>query len=161
YGSHRVHSSPRRICMSQKSAFAFCFTIAATLLTLMFSVPCAFSQHGSEGTVTVTVLDSTNSVVSGAQLELRDPTTSFVMRAETSGSGTHTFVNLPLGTYTLSVGKQGFKTQSFLSVAVQAAKTTDVSATLTVAAVNETVEVTTNEAPLVETTTNQIGTVVD
>jgi len=148
--------------MSRKShAFIASSLLSAAVLFFFLTAPHASAQHGSEGTVTVTVLDPTNSVVPGAELELRDLATSLVMRAETSAAGTHTFVNLPLGTYTLSVTKQGFKSQTFQSVAVQAGKTTDLSANLSVGAASETVQVTTNEAPLVETTTNQIGTVVD
>src|ERR1043166_1084499 len=148
--------------MSRKShAFIASSLLSAAVLFFFLTAPHALAQHGSEGTVTVTVLDPTNSVVPGAELELRDLATSLVMRAETSAAGTHTFVNLPLGTYTLSVTKQGFKSQTFQSVAVQAGKTTDLSANLSVGAASETVQVTTNEAPLVETTTNQIGTVVD
>jgi len=92
---------------------------------------------------------------------LRDLSTNIVTKAETSDKGTHTFVNLSLGTYSLSVAKGGFKTQNFEAVVVQAAKTTDVNATLTVGTINETVEVTATATPVIETTTNQIGTVVD
>ena len=107
--------------------------------------------------MTVTVVDPSGSLVPGAAIELRDLQTNAVMRAETGDQGTHTFVNLGLGTYRLSVSKGGFKTQNFNTVIVQAAKTTDIAATLTVGAVNETVEVTTSEAPLVDTTSNAIG----
>src|SRR5207248_267999 len=134
---------------------------AAILLTVFLALPSALAQHGSEGTVTVTVLDPSGSVVPGAQLELRDLATNIVMKAEATEKGTHTFVNLPLGTYKLSVSKAGFKTQSFDAVIVQAGKTTDISSSLVIGAVNETVEVTTTAAPLIETTTNQLGTVVD
>jgi hypothetical protein len=147
--------------MSQRAVVPFYLTIVATILTLILYVPLAFSQHGSEGTVTVSVQDSSGSLVPGADLELRDLQTNAAMKAETNDKGTHTFVNLALGDYRLTVSKAGFKTQKFSSVIVQAAKTTDIAATLTVGAVNETVEVTTSEAPLVETTTNSIGTNID
>ena len=147
--------------MSQRSVVPFYFTVVATLLTLILSVPLAFSQHGSEGTVAVTVQDPGGSVVPDAELELRDLTTNTVTRSKTTENGTYTFVNLSLGTYRLTISKAGFKTQNFDSVVVQAAKTTDLRASLTIGAVNETVEVSTNEAPLIETTTNEIGTVVD
>jgi carboxypeptidase family protein len=146
--------------MSNRSGLPFYLTIAATMLALIVS-PRAFAQHGSEGTVAVTVQDPSGSLVQGAVLELRDLQTNAAMKAETGNNGTHTFVNLALGSYRLSVSKPGFKTQNFDSVIVQAAKTTEIGATLTVGAVTETVEVTTSEAPLVETTTNAIGTNID
>lgn len=145
--------------MSRKShAFVASSLLSAAVLFLFLTAPHAFAQHGSEGTVTVTVIDPSGSLVPGAVLELRDLQTNAVMRAETGDRGTHAFVNLALGTYRLAVSKGGFKTQNFNEVIVQAAKTTDIAATLTVGAVNETVEVTTSEAPLVDTTSNAIGT---
>src|SRR6266567_4583613 len=147
--------------MSRKCAFSFYLPIAASLLSLVCVAPTALAQHGSEGTVAVTVVDPSRSVVPGAKLELRDLGTNTVMKAETTEKGTHTFVNLSLGTYKLSVSKGGFKTQTFDTIIVQAAKTTDINAALAIGAITETVEVTTTAAPLIETTTNQIGTVVD
>jgi len=67
-----------------------------------------------------------------AQLELRDLTTNDVSKGETQEKGTHTFVNLSLGKYKLTVSKSGFQTQVFTDVVVQAAQTTDISATLQV-----------------------------
>ena len=135
--------------------------LAMALVLLAFSAPATWAQHGSEGTVTLTVLDPSGSVVQGAQLELRDLTTNDVRKAETQEQGTHTFVNLSLGKYKLTVSKAGFQTQVFTDVIVQAAQTTDISARLVVGTTNETVEVRGGTAPLVETTTNAIGTTVD
>jgi hypothetical protein len=139
---------------------AACVVIVLAAFLLM-GVPAAQAQHGSEGTVTLTVIDPSGSVVQGAQLELQDLTTNDVRKAETQQQGTHTFVNLSLGKYKLTVSKAGFQTQVFTDVIVQAAKTTDISATLKVGTTNETVEVRGGTAPLVETTTNAIGTTID
>ena len=95
--------------MSRKSMISVLLPSAAILLTVFLALPSALAQHGSEGTVTVTVLDPSGSVVPGAQLELRDLATNIVMKAEATEKGTHTFVNLPLGTYKLSVSKAGFQ----------------------------------------------------
>jgi hypothetical protein len=131
------------------------------LLLVLWVIPSTWAQHGSEGTVTVTVLDATGSVVQGAQLELVDTATNEVRKAETQSSGTHTFVNLSLGKYKLKVSKTGFQSQVFTDVIAEAAQTTDISSTLRVGAISETVEVTGGTAPLVETTTNAIGTTID
>src|SRR5215472_247455 len=137
-------------------------TFASCLLAVLFlALPCAWTQHGSEGTVTVTVLDPSGSVVPGAHLELRDLATNTARTADTQAAGTYTFVNLSLGTYRLSVSREGFKSQVFDTVIVQATKTTSVSATLSVGALAETVEVTAAAAPLVETASNEIGNVID
>jgi len=149
--------------MISKSSSRVFGGIAAAVLTLLALcvVPSALAQHGSEGTVTVTVVDPTGSVVQSAQLELLDLSTNDLLKGETQEKGTHTFVNLNLGRYKLTVSKAGFQTQVFTNVVVQAAQTTDISATLRVGTINETVQVSGGEAPLVETTTNAIGTTVD
>src|SRR5271157_2952841 len=144
---------------SSKGLIVYLVTFLAALLVV--STPSLWAQHGTTGTVTVTVLDPSGSVVQGAQLELRDLTTNDVRKAETQDRGTYTFVNLSLGKYSLKVTKSGFRTQEFTDVVVQAAQTTDISATLKVGAISETVEVSGGTAPLVETTSNAIGTTVD
>jgi hypothetical protein len=142
------------------SHFRRVLTIAALIL-LTVGAPSLWAQHGSEGKVGVTILDQSGSVVKGAQLELRDLATNDLRKAETPEAGTYIFVNLPLGTYKLTVSKTGFKKQEYDAVIVEASKTTDISATLTVGAVSETMVVTSGEAPLVETSASAIGTVID
>jgi hypothetical protein len=134
---------------------------ALVLILLLCVVPTTWAQHGSEGTVTVTVVDPSGSLVQGAQLELLDVVTNDLRKGNTQDKGTYTFVNLSLGKYKLTVSKNGFQTQVFTEVVVQAAQTTDISATLKVGAISEKVEVSGGAAPLVETTTNAIGTTVD
>jgi hypothetical protein len=128
---------------------------------VVIGVPRLQAQHGSEGTVTVTVLDPSGSVVQGADLELRDIATNSTRKASTQEQGVHTFPNLSLGKYTLMVKKAGFQSQEFTDVVVEAAKTTDITANLKVGAISETVQVSGGTAPLVETTTNAIGTTID
>ena len=146
--------------MKFATKFAACMVIALAAFLVM-GVPHMQAQHGSEGTVTVTVLDPSGSVVQGADLELRDLATNSVRKASTQEQGIHTFPNLSLGKYSLTVKKAGFQSQEFTEVIVQAAKTTDVTATLKVGAITETVQVTGGVAPLVETTANAIGTTID
>jgi len=146
--------------MSRRRVSAYLF-LAAAISALVWLLPSAIAQHGSEGTVSVTVLDPSGSVVDGAQLELRDLATNTVRTAQTEGNGGYTFVNLPLGNYKLTVSKQGFKSHVVDTVIVQATKTTDVKATLEVGALTEMVEVTAAASPLIETSSSAIGNVID
>ena len=145
-----------------RTSWSHASSVAAVFLILLgLGVLPMWAQHGSTGTVTVTVVDPSGSVVQGAQLELRDLATNSARKSETQDMGTYRFVNLELGTYKLTVSKTGFKTAIFDSVVVQATKTTDISATLAVGAVSEVVVVTESGAPLVETSSSAISTVVD
>ena len=138
-----------------------CRFLGLFLLALISGAPSAWGQIGSQGTVNVLVLDSSNAVVAGAQLELRDLSTNDVRTAATQEKGTYSFVNLPVGTYSLSVSKGGFKTRAFQQIIVHAAQVTDLSATLDVGVTTEVVEVNENTGPLVETTSNAISTNID
>ncbi len=131
------------------------------ILLMLCVVPFTWAQRGSEGTVSVTVVDPSGSLVQGAQLDLLDVATNDLRKGDTQDKGTYTFVNLSLGKYKLTVSKNGFQTQVFTDVVVQAAQTTDISATLKVGAISEKVEVSGGTAPLVETTTNAIGTTIN
>ena len=136
-------------------------SLAAVLILFALAVPFAWGQAGgASGAINVTVVDPTGSVVVDAALELRDLATNTVRAAHTQGVGNYRFVNLPLGAYSLSVKKPGFETQVFNNIAVQAAQTTDLTASLRVGAATQTVQVTAEAAQLVNATVNTIGTTV-
>src|SRR5258708_15697711 len=143
-----------------RSFSSFCLIAAVGFFGSLY-LPVALAQHGSEGTVTVTVLDPSGSAVAGAEVELVDLATSSTRKGESHEAGNFTFVNLSLGKYRLTITKSGFQTQVYSDVIVEAARTTDISATLKVGTVNETVEVNGGAAPLVETTSNTIGTTIN
>ena len=121
-------------------------TVLLVLLVLC-TVPSALTQHGSEGTIAVSVVDPSGGIVQGAELQLRDLTSGDIHTAVTGDRGTYTFVNLPLGRFSLTISKSGFEKEEFKGVVSQAAQTTDISATLKVGAATTTVEVTATAAP--------------
>ena len=134
--------------------------ILAILLTFSVATPLAWGQHGSEGRVNVTVVDPSGAVVSGAELSLVDLSTNDARTVKTNDSGTFTFVNLDIGTYKLTVSMTGFASQTVDRVVVQAAKSTDITVHLLVGAQAQSVQVEA-AAPVLETTTNAIGQVID
>jgi hypothetical protein len=139
----------------------FCSLLA--LFTILFGawLAPASAQNGTTGTVVITVLDPDGRVVPDAQLSLQDLSTNDVRAGVTQDKGTYTFVNLPLGTFKLTVTKNGFQTQVFDTVASHAAQVTDISVSLKVGVASETVEVHESESALIETTSNAIGTNID
>src|ERR1700731_3474407 len=68
--------------VSSRSVLGGVRTILLIVLALG-AVPGSWPQNGSEGTVTVSVVDPSGSVVQGAQLELRDVATNDLRKAET------------------------------------------------------------------------------
>src|SRR5689334_21612135 len=61
--------------ISRRSAASTLFVTLA-LVSWIVSVPASLAHHGSEGTVSVTILDPSGSIVPGAKLELIDLATS-------------------------------------------------------------------------------------
>ena len=133
-----------------------CFLVAWVL-----SVERARAQAGSQGSVIVTVTDVSGGVVGTASLTLVALRTNDIRTAQTEHNGTYTFVNLPIGTYSLTVDASGYAKKVYDAVLVQASQSTSVTATLAVGSTNDTVRVSAETAPVLETSSNEIGTVVD
>jgi len=130
-------------------------------ITIGLSAVPAFSQSGSQGSIVLTAADSTGAVVPGATLELVDPSTNNIRRAESERTGTYSFAALPIGTYSLKVSKQGYETKLVRNVVVEASHITSVSVVLAVGQVSDVVEVTGSSTPVLETNSNALGMVVD
>ena len=124
-------------------------------------VTACWGQNGSQGAINVNVLDSTGAFVAGAEMQLRDSSTNDVRNAVTSEKGVYTFVNLPVGTYKLTVSKVGFDTSSLDMVRAQAAQVTDLTVTLKVGVTTQVVEIHGEASPLIDTTSSAISTTID
>ncbi len=131
------------------------------LLTLAMAAGTAWAQSGSQGTISITVVDASGGVVPGTALQLVDLATNDVRKATTRENGEYTFVNLSIGAYKLTAAHPGYATTVTEHVDVHAAMTTDVKVTMKVGAPSESVEVKASATPLVESISNAIGTVVD
>jgi hypothetical protein len=121
----------------------------------------AVGQGGSQGSVLVTANDASGAVVPDASLSLVSVQTNDMRTAQTSNSGTYTFVNLPIGVYKLTITKTGYTTTVYDAVTVQASQTTSLTASLTVGSTSATVNVTAEAVPVLETNSNAIGLLVD
>jgi hypothetical protein len=131
------------------------------LLALIVVTGPGWAQSGNQGVLTVTVQDRTGGVVPAARLVLRDHATNDVREADSLASGTYSFPALNAGSYTLTVSKAGYKDTVFDTVIIHASRVTDVTAMLNVGAVTEEVVISADQAPLVESTSNVIGTTID
>jgi uncharacterized surface anchored protein len=114
-----------------------------------------------QGAIQLTVVDPSGAVINGADLELVNYDTNDTRKAETDSKGTYSFVNLPIGTYRLTCTKSGFAPKIYESVEVQAAVVNGLNVTLTVGAVADAVRVTATEIPVLVTSSNAVGTIVD
>lgn len=124
------------------------------LFLLSLTIGSAFAQS-DRGTITGTVSDPANAVVANAPIQARNTETGVVYTAATSTTGNYTIVQLPAGTYELSIGVQGFKKWIRPALTVAVAQVLRVDAQLEVGSSAESVTVTA-EAPLLDTETGDL-----
>jgi Carboxypeptidase regulatory-like domain/TonB dependent receptor len=140
--------------MSRHSCIRLMVGVVLSLLLTGFA-----SAQQTLGGITGLVTDAQGSVVSGAAVTVVGDQTG-LKRTQTSGTnGYYDFVNLPIGTYTITVTHEGFQTQVFPGIVVQADRTGTVNAALTVGAVTTSVTVT--ASPLMNAVDTTNGYVLD
>jgi hypothetical protein len=135
--------------MKLRMVLAFVFLTAAALVAQTF-----------RGTILGTVTDSTGAAVSGAKVIIRNANTGLERTTLTSGDGTYSVPELPVGTYNITVTQTGFQTSVTSTVAVDVGGERRVDVTLKPGQVSEKVEVSGEALPLVETTSNEMGGVL-
>jgi hypothetical protein len=145
--------------MTRKINGMLCLLSAFLLITM--SIGMGRAQSGSQGTISVTVVDSSGGVVPGTTLQLVDMSTNDIRNAVTRENGQYTFVNLSIGTYRLTASHAGYQSAAAEGVEVHAAVTKDVAMVMKVGTSTETVVVNSSAAPLLETNSNSVGSVVD
>ena len=111
--------------------------LVAVLLGLSL---CALAQQ-TLGGITGTVTDKSGSVLPDTTVTIVGDQTKLTRTLKTNGAGAYDFVNLPIGTYTVTVAHDGFQTQKLPSILVQADRTATLNISMKVGQVGTTVEV--------------------
>jgi len=127
--------------------------IVVICIFLLSSILAAQSFRG--GIVGV-VTDVSGASVAGAQVTATNTGTGLTRQATTDGAGNYTFTELPLGNYSVTVVKQGFRTEVATNIQVAVEGPQRANVTLTPGRVEEKVEVKA-DVPLVETSSNTLG----
>ncbi len=124
------------------------YTIGFAILAALVSLP-AYAQY--RAVVQGTVMDSTGAVVPGAAVTLTSKETNLSRSATTNDNGFYSIPSLAPGPYTLSAEKQGFKKRVLQQVSVTADQVQGVNVQLDVGQAAETVTVTADATPVVQT----------
>lgn len=95
----------------------------------------------------------------GAAIRATNPATGQTQTASTNNEGTFTFLYLPVGKYTVSAEKTGFRTAEANNINVDVSTTVRVDLKLEVGQISEKIEVT-GVAPAVVSERSDLGTVV-
>src|SRR5438034_3297390 len=135
---------------------AFCLVLVASFSLALLPV----SAQSTGGRILGRVSDSTGAVVTGVQVTLINDATGVSRDTKTDQSGDYTFVEVVPSKYRIEYTLQGFKKNVRANVTLEINQVLTLNATLQPGATQETVEVT-SEAPLVDTTSTQLGAVAD
>jgi len=133
-------------------------TVFALIVALASGISsfATFGQATASGTIQGTVLDKSESLITGAQVVITSKATGATRTASTSGEGTYRFDLLSAGFYTVKVSKDGFSTVS-QTVELLVGQTATANLTLNPGSISETIEVT-EQAPLLDVAKTSVST---
>jgi hypothetical protein len=130
--------------------------LLAVALLIGFAAP-AFAQGGVTSSISGVVQDTAGGVIPGATVVVTSNATETKFTVITGSTGAFSVPALPVGTYTVTVSLQGFKTAVVTDVRVQSGVPTTIKAVLEVGGVAETVTVTGASAELINTQTATVA----
>src|SRR5690349_11807917 len=87
------------------------------LLALVFTIP-LFAQ-ADRGSITGTVSDASGAAMPGVAVTLQNQATNLTYSTVADTAGVYSFLNLPIGKYTLTVTAAGFQRAEAKNVQVQ------------------------------------------
>jgi hypothetical protein len=133
-------------------------------ILIVLSVVCLMSplqaQRADQGIITGIVTDQTGSAIAGATVKIRNEGTGVENSLTTNGAGAYTTPLLVLGSYSIKVDHQGFKTAQASGVQLLGAETIRRDISLTVGSTTESIEVQAG-AETINTTTPDVSHTVD
>jgi hypothetical protein len=135
--------------------------VAKNRLMCLTVLACSLYAIGQQtlGSLNGTVVDSSGAAVPGAIVTVVDAAINYSATTTTQNTGFFQVFNLPIGTYSVKVSREGFETTQLKSVPVQEARATTVNATLKIGQVSESIEVT--ATPLLNATDATNGYTLD
>ncbi len=110
-------------------------------LAFVFALSLTARAQQTLGGITGTITDPGGSLVPKVTVTAVQDGTTLTRTATSTASGSYAFVNLPIGTYTLTFEREGFSLQRFPGIIVQADRTVTLPAQLTVGAITNSITV--------------------
>jgi outer membrane receptor protein involved in Fe transport len=132
---------------------------ALAVVALIFAVPPAPAQT-FRGAIVGTVIDQSLAPVPGAKVTVKNQATGLTRTTLTGDAGQYNVAELPIGTYTVTIEKQGFGPATQADVSVDVASERRVDVELVAATVKERVEVRAEVSQVATTEDTLGGTIV-
>lgn len=132
--------------------------VVATVLLL--GVGASVSAQTVTGTILGTVTDKQGGVIPGVPVTIRNTGTNLTRAIVTDGQGRYREPQLPLGSYEVRAELQGFRSQIRQNIQLTVGAEIVINFSLELGTVEESVQVTA-ESPLVQTSSAEVGALVD
>src|SRR5579864_2200884 len=118
------------------------------------------SAQVSTGTISGVVQDQSGAIIAGAMVTVRNVDTGAVRTLTSDAGGRYTAPDLPLGSYEVEGQQSGFQTEVRSGITLTVGRESVVNLALKVGQISDKVTITA-EAPLVESTTSAMSSLVD
>jgi outer membrane receptor protein involved in Fe transport len=146
---------------SSKPSRMSCWLIFfSSVLSLCLICSMLVSAQGTGGRILGRVSDPSSAVLAKVKVTATNEATGVSRETETNDSGDYGFPEVPVGVYRMEFDLTGFKKSVQRAVNVDLNQVVTVNSVLQIGGTKETVEVT-SEAPLVDTTSTQLGAIMD
>jgi hypothetical protein len=153
-------NSKRRFFSSPAFQFSFRLSlVSAFLLAAFLGLPSSALAQQTLGGITGTVTDPQGSAIPGADIVAVSDDTKLVRTAKSNAQGSYQLNDLPIGKYTVTVTVQGFSSEKFPNILIQADRTATLPAQLAVGGTSDSVTVDFN--PLLNAVDTTNGYVLD
>lgn len=134
--------------------------LGVCLLAITSSAVCL--AQNVNGRVNGTVKDTSDAVVPGVKIILRDLKTKQERTTQSNDEGIFVFVDVPSGTYTVEAERSGFKRAQILNVQVNVDRPAVLTVTLEPGGLSETVSITASDAQsLIRSEDAKLSTTID
>jgi hypothetical protein len=136
-----------------RKLLSLCVFACAALLSIF-----CFGQQ-TLGVIDGNISDGSGAVVGNATVTIVNNATAFTRSTQSGATGSFAFQNLPIGTYLVTVTREGFEKAQFPTIRVQAGHTTSLQVKLKVGQTTQSVTV--SGSPLLNSVDTTNGYVLD
>ncbi|HSZ63124.1 MAG TPA: carboxypeptidase regulatory-like domain-containing protein [Terriglobales bacterium] len=144
-----------------KAPRMYCSLISlSSILSLLLICSTMMSAQGTGGRILGRVADSSGAVLAGVKVTLTNEATGVSIDTTANANGEYNFPQVAVGAYRMQFDLAGFKTNLQRGINVDLNQIVTINSVLQVGTTKETVEVS-SEEPLVDTTSTQLGAVMD
>jgi hypothetical protein len=136
------------------------WSVVCLAVMLCVLPPTLLFAQGTGGRILGRVADPTGAVLNSVKINATNDATGVSRSVESNDSGDYVFPDLPVGTYTLTFELTGFKKDVRHAISLDINQVITLNMTMQLGTAQEVVDVT-SEAPLVDTSSTQLGAVVN